>query len=195
MFPFFAPQRSVLDHAHTRIYFTHGGGSSANEGLYHGKPMLVMSFFFDQIGNAAKLASNGTSEVIHKFRFTPEEVCSKAKLIVEDRYGSYRRNIQRLQRIAKVASRRKQFGADLIEEILYDTEMRIVDGKEMRPMHLQTADMRMPTWKVKNWDIMAVSGLVVSLLGGGTYYAVRLAVARGDTLRRLFGSLSERLFG
>ncbi|EHA22137.1 CAZyme family GT1 [Aspergillus niger] len=174
-FPFFAPQRSILDHPHTRIYFTHGGGSSANEGLYHGKPMLVMSFFFDQIGNAAKLAGNGTSELLHKFRFTADELYFKTKLIMEDRDGCYARNVQRLQRIAHVASRRKYLGADLIEEVLYDNESRVVDGKETRPMHLQTADMRMPAYKAKNWDLMAVSGVVMGLLGGGLYYAGRLA--------------------
>ncbi|GFF26579.1 UDP-glucuronosyltransferase 3A2 [Aspergillus udagawae] len=189
LFPFFAPQRSILDHPHTRVYFTHGGGSSANEGLYHGKPMLVMPFFFDQIGNAAKLAGSGTSEVLHKFRFTAEEVYAKMKLILEDHDGSYARNVLRLQRIAHVASKRKQLGADLIEEVLYDTELRVVDGKETRPMHLQTADMRMPMYKAKNWDLMAVSGLVLGFLGGGTYYATRLAWVHRQAIRSFVDSL------
>ncbi|GIJ99824.1 hypothetical protein Aspvir_003832 [Aspergillus viridinutans] len=102
--------RSILDHAYARIYFTHGGGFSASEGLYHGKPMLVMPFFFDQISNAAKLAAGGTSEVLHKFRFTAEEVYTKMKLILEDRDGSYGSNVLHLQRIAQGASRRKQLG-------------------------------------------------------------------------------------
>ncbi|KAF4227142.1 hypothetical protein CNMCM6805_003395 [Aspergillus fumigatiaffinis] len=191
LFPFFAPQRSILDHPHTRIYFTHGGGSSANEGLYHGKPMLVMPFFFDQIGNAAKLAGSGTSEVLHKFRFTAEEVHTKTKLILEDREGSYARNVLRLQRIARLASRRKQLGADLIEEVLYDTELTVVDGKETRPIHLQTADMRMPVYKARNWDLMAVSGLVMGFLGGGTYYAARLAWMHRQAIRNFADSLIQ----
>ncbi|KAL5691218.1 hypothetical protein EMGR_007144 [Emarellia grisea] len=72
-----------------------------------------------------------------------------------------------IQRIAHVASRRKQLGADLIEEVLYDTELRVVGGTEARPMHLQTADMRMPVYKARNWDLMAVSDVVLGLLGGG----------------------------
>ncbi|PYI05190.1 hypothetical protein BO78DRAFT_295182, partial [Aspergillus sclerotiicarbonarius CBS 121057] len=60
----------------------------------------------------------------------------------------------------------KYFGADLIEEVVYDTELRVVGGKETRPMHLQTADMRMPVYRARNWDLMAVSGLVMGLLGG-----------------------------
>lgn len=42
MFPTFAPQRAILEHESTNIYYTHGGGSSANEGLFHGKRMIVM---------------------------------------------------------------------------------------------------------------------------------------------------------
>ena len=36
--------------------------------------------------------------------------------------------------------------------------------KEARPMHLQTADLKMPFYKAKNWDIMAVTILGVILL-------------------------------
>jgi hypothetical protein len=42
MFPTFAPQRAILEHESTNIYYIHGGGSSANEGLFHGKRMIVM---------------------------------------------------------------------------------------------------------------------------------------------------------
>lgn len=41
--------------------------------------MLEIPFYFDQISNAAKLAGSGTSEVLHVFRFTADELYSKAK--------------------------------------------------------------------------------------------------------------------
>jgi hypothetical protein len=44
-FPTFAPQRAILDHPSTKVYFNHGGGSSANEGLFHGVPMIAMGVF------------------------------------------------------------------------------------------------------------------------------------------------------
>lgn len=160
----FAPQRAILDHPHTTIYLTHAGGSSANEGLYHGKPMLAMGFFFDQISNVPRLVASGTSESLDKFRFTPEEVCQKIRLLSEDKHGSYGRNCVRMQRIARVASRRKDLGADLIEELIYDTEGRYDGGKELRPMHLQTADMRMSRFKANNWDLWLVSLLTLGLV-------------------------------
>ncbi|KAG4274674.1 hypothetical protein FPRO04_09038 [Fusarium proliferatum] len=141
------------------IYLTHGGGSSANEGLYHRKPMLAIGSFFDQISNVPRLVASGTSEALDKFRFTPEEVCQKIKLLSEDIDGLYKRNCTRMQRIARAASRRKELGTDLIEEVMYDTEGRFDGEKELRPMHLQTADMRMSTFKARNWDLWLV-GLV-----------------------------------
>ncbi|KAF7557444.1 hypothetical protein G7Z17_g630 [Cylindrodendrum hubeiense] len=164
---FFVPQRSILDHPSTKIYFTHGGGSSANEGLFHGKPMLSMGVFMDQISNTTRLVAGGVAQPLNKFRFTSDELYDKGKKILADEDGSYERNTLRLMRIAHVASRRKHHAADLIEELMYDTELRIKDGKELRPMHLQTADMRMPVWKTKNWDLWAVSLLGMSTVFGG----------------------------
>ncbi|PWY71815.1 putative UDP-glucoronosyl and UDP-glucosyl transferase [Aspergillus sclerotioniger CBS 115572] len=162
--PFFAPQRAILDHEATQVYFTHGGGSSANEGLFHGKRMLTMGIFSDQIANTARLVHGGVAEPLNKFNFSSEEIYEKAKRVLEDKEGTYARSSLRLQRVARVAARRKYYAADLIEEVMYDNELRIKDSKELRPMHLQTADVRMSAFKARNWDLMAVG--LVALVGG-----------------------------
>ncbi|CAI7646045.1 unnamed protein product [Penicillium pancosmium] len=165
VFPFFAPQRAILDHTSTKLYFTHGGGSSANEGLFHGKPMLSMGIFFDQTANTTRLVAGGVAESLDKFSFTSDEIYMKSKKILDSgEDGLYRQNVLRLQRIAHIAARRKDHAADLIEETMYDNELRFdKNGKELRPMHLQTADSRMSAWKANNWDLWTVStlGLVV----------------------------------
>ncbi|KAG0160449.1 hypothetical protein PDIDSM_7978 [Penicillium digitatum] len=174
VFPFFAPQRAVLDSESTKLYFTHGGGSSANEGLYHGKPMLSMGIFSDQIANTARLVAGGVAESLSKLGFTSDEVYEKAKKILKSENETYSQNVLRLQRIAHVASRRKYHAADLIEELMYDNELRFKDGTELRPMHLQTADMRISAFKAKNWDLYAVSGLALAA-GGSTWMAGHFA--------------------
>ncbi|KAJ5783717.1 CAZyme family GT1 [Penicillium psychrosexuale] len=176
IFPFFAPQRAILDSESTKLYFTHGGGSSANEGLYHGKPMLSMGIFSDQIANTARLVAGGVAESLSKLNFTSDEVYAKAMKILKSGNETYSRNVLRLQRIANVASRRKYHAADLIEELMYDNELRFKDGKELRPMHLQTADMRMSTFKARNWDLYAVSGLALSAVVGSMWLAGRFAL-------------------
>lgn len=171
LFSFFAPQRAILDHESTKLYFTHGGGSSANEALFHGKPMVSMGIFGDQIENTTRLVAGGVAESLSKFNFTSDELYTKAKKIVQSADGGlYQRNVLRLKRIAHVAARRRFYAADLVEELVYDNELRFTDdGKELRPMHLQTADMRMPAYKAKNWDLYAVSSLGLSAAVGSTW--------------------------
>jgi UDP:flavonoid glycosyltransferase YjiC (YdhE family) len=53
MFPTYAPQRAIPDDESIKLYLTHGGGSSANESLFQGKPMIALCIFLDQISNAA----------------------------------------------------------------------------------------------------------------------------------------------
>lgn len=94
-----------------------------------------------------------------------------------------------MKRIAHVTAKRKDYAADLVEELMYDNELRFDDeGKELRPMHLQTADMRMPAYKAKNWDLYAVSALGGVALVGSMWFAGRLAwMSRGSVIDGLRG--------
>ena len=200
LFPFFAPQRAILDHESTKLYFTHGGGSSANEALYHGKPLLAMGFFFDQIANTTRLVAAGVAESLNKFHFTSDELYDKAKQILiqsngKKNDGVYMRNALRMKRIARVAANRRNLAADLVEELMYDNELRFGHGgQELRPMHLQTADMRMPAYKAKNWDLYAVCLFGASALVGSTWFAGRWVwMFRAPVVERVKGMVGEGL--
>jgi hypothetical protein len=43
-----APQFAVLSHPNVKVFVTHGGVNSIHEGIYHGKPLVVLPFFDDQ---------------------------------------------------------------------------------------------------------------------------------------------------
>lgn len=132
-----------------------------------------MGIFFDQICNSARLVAGGSSLSIDKFTFTSYELRTKISTLLTDR--SFAINSERLRRIAVVASRRKHHGADLIEEYMYDTELRFdLDGRELRPAHLQTADMRMPFWKARNWDLLAMVGLSLTSVVGGIWFVGKM---------------------
>lgn len=123
---------------------------------------------------------------------------------MEDGEGRFKRNVLRMKRIANVAARRKEMAADLIEEVSYDHELRFEPAaskeesqsphdsgidrgnsrrrprkgqKELRPMHLQTADVRISWWKRHNVDFWLV-GIVVLLLGVGVLIIIVLAGVR-----------------
>lgn len=187
LFLYFAPQRAILDHESTKLYFTHGGGSSANEAVYHGKPLISMGFFFDQIANTTRLVAAGVAESLNKFHFTSDELYSKIKKILqpgENGNKDYQHDVLRMKRIAHVAARRKNHAADLVEEFMYDNELCFSDSdrsRELRPMHLQTADMRMPSYKAKNWDLYAICALGLTTMVGSTIFAGRMLwVFRGS---------------
>jgi hypothetical protein len=144
-----------------------------------------MGIFADQIANTARLVAGGVAESLSKLGFTSDEVYTKAEKILRSKSYTYSRNVLRLQRIAHVAARRKYHAADLIEELMYDNELRFKDGKGLRPMHLQTADMRMSAFKAKNWDLYAVSVLALVTVVGSTWLAGRFAwrFRNGDLIK------------
>ena len=205
-----APQRAILAQPSTILFLTHAGPSSANEALFAGVPMLTMGVYGDQLPNSMRLREAGVALSLDKNDFTAEEVSAKIGQLVQDREGRFGRNVLRMKRIANIAARRKELAADLVEEVLYDHELRFepkssqsieskgvydkelesrqcvdVDtndspkglkrrGKETRPMHLQTADMRMSWWKRHNVDFWAV-GFAMLLLGLGIVVIIVLA--------------------
>ncbi|KAF7561839.1 hypothetical protein G7046_g2313 [Stylonectria norvegica] len=173
LLPSFAPQRAVLAHPSTKLFLTHGGGSSANETLFHGVPVLTIGYFFDQLCNSVRLREAGVGLSLDKSSFTADEIAAGIREILVDEDGGFALNVRRLQRIATIASRRKHLAADLIEEVMCDQELRIQGGVVRRPMHLQTADMRMPLWKARNWDMWFVGFTGMAVTGVAAWWMVK----------------------
>lgn len=174
-----APQRALLDHKSVALFLTHAGPSSANEALYHGVPMVSMAIYGDQIHNSMRLVEAGVALSIDKHTFTSQHVSSSISAIMTDTDGEFRRNVRRMQRIAHVGSRRKHSAADLIEEHMYDWDLRYQQetaeaplsghnggGKvELSPMHLQTADARMSWLKATNMDQYLLAFFICVVFG------------------------------
>ncbi|KAF9870956.1 udp-glucosyl transferase family protein [Colletotrichum karsti] len=127
MFVDFAPQRAVLAHPSTRLFFSHVGPSSANESLFHGVPMLSMGIYGDQLPRVLALDNTGVALSVRKETFTPGEIEQKVGRLMRDEDGTFRRNALRMERIAVLASRRKVLAADLIEEFI-ETRIQSRDG-------------------------------------------------------------------
>jgi UDP:flavonoid glycosyltransferase YjiC (YdhE family) len=165
----FAPQRAVLDHPHTVLFVTHGGGSSVNEALFHGTPMLCLGFFFDQPLNGLRIEEAGVGLAMDKADFSTSEIANKCRTLLSDDDRLVGQNVQRMAHIARASARKKYHAADLIEEIMYDRmygssssevtqrgdngAIRRRTRGPTRPPHLQTADARMSVWRAQNWDL------------------------------------------
>lgn len=184
----FAPQRAILERPETIMFVTHGGGSSVNEAVFHGKRMLGLGFFFDQPLNCLRIQEAGVGLALDKADFTTGEVVDKCRRILLDKDGSFAQDVQRMKHIARASSRKKYYAADLIEEVMYDYKFSLhppvrsrEDGqadavkRRRRPMHLQTADVRMSLWRARNWDLRAIGTFtVLSCVGLGCYAYIHL---------------------
>ncbi|RHZ54246.1 glycosyltransferase [Aspergillus thermomutatus] len=180
LFAPFVPQRALLAHPKVSIFLTHAGASSTNEAAYHGVRTITIGIYFDQLTNAMKLRDAGVSIPLDRDTFTPADLCRAIDALVADVSGTFAANCERVQRIARIASRRKWLAADLIEEALADSEGRrkLGGADARRGMHLQTADMRMPFWKVHNLDLWGIAaGCVVAGLGVLVCVSIALGIA------------------
>ncbi|RMD41838.1 hypothetical protein DV735_g3252, partial [Chaetothyriales sp. CBS 134920] len=174
----FAPQRAILEDPRTIAFVSHCGASSTNEATFAGTPIIALPVYFDQLQYAMRLRDAGVAIPLHKDSFHAADVAEAIATIVTDgkNQGPIWTNVHRVMMIARISARRKYFAADLIEEVLVDWEGRRREraqqkhGQERGPraMHLQTADMRLPMWKAKNWDFYAAGivglGLVMGML-------------------------------
>ncbi|KAI0840345.1 UDP-glucosyl transferase family protein [Hypoxylon sp. FL0890] len=169
----FAPQRAILARQETALFVTHGGASSVNEATFHETPMLSLGFFFDQPLNGLRIQEAGIGLALDKAHFTESEILEKSRVLLQDRDGTIAQDVHRMGHIARIAARRKELGADLIEEVLYDHRFSLMppgataskSSKRRRPMHLQTADARMSAWRARNWDLTCLAVVSVTTAG------------------------------
>ncbi|KFA67847.1 hypothetical protein S40285_09034 [Stachybotrys chlorohalonatus IBT 40285] len=100
--PEFAPQRTILDHSHTRLYLTHG----------------VLGFLLDELANGMRLEEAGCGLRLDKNSFMAGEIVERACRLVSGDDEAVARTVERLRRIATESTRRKGLAANLIEEAL-----------------------------------------------------------------------------
>ncbi|RIB27759.1 Glycosyltransferase Family 1 protein [Gigaspora rosea] len=112
----YAPQFAILSHENTKLFLSHGGASSCHESIYTATPMLVLPMFGDQLGNAEKLEVFGMALRLTPINLEITDVVSKIKKLLNE--GSFKKNAERLQFLAKINSKRKYRGADMIEVVM-----------------------------------------------------------------------------
>ncbi|KAJ9049262.1 hypothetical protein DSO57_1026495 [Entomophthora muscae] len=114
-----APQTAILEHKNTRLFISHGGIESTFEAILSGTPVLCMAFLADQSRNARKLEDAGVGKYVDRITAIPYILSEDIKEFMADATGSIQMNVHRMQTIALIGSRRKEAGADAIEEYAY----------------------------------------------------------------------------
>ncbi|XP_055910881.1 UDP-glucosyltransferase 2-like [Eupeodes corollae] len=90
------PQNDILAHPKLKVFFTHAGGLSMQEAVFHGKPLVAMPFFVDQMNNAFLAEHKGYGKVVLFEEINEESVYSAFSEVFNN--SSYSRNMLELQK-------------------------------------------------------------------------------------------------
>jgi MGT family glycosyltransferase len=108
----FLPQPAILPNVD--LVITHGGNNTVTEALHHGKPMVVLPLFWDQVDNAQRVQEAAFGRRLPAYEFEPGELTGAIDDLLAD--DAMRR------RLASVSARSKADpgtirAADLIERV------------------------------------------------------------------------------
>ncbi|XP_063321741.1 UDP-glucuronosyltransferase 2C1-like [Pelmatolapia mariae] len=92
------PQNDILGHPKIKLFVAHGGTNGVQEAIYHGVPVVGISFFFDQYDNLLRLKERGGAKILTLTTVDKDNNFLKAiEEVLSD--PSYRGNMQRLSRL------------------------------------------------------------------------------------------------
>ena len=108
----FLPQPSILPLVD--LVITHGGNNTVTESCHHGKPMIVLPLFWDQVDNAQRVAETGTGVRLPTYGFRDEDLVRAIDALLADE--ALRRRLATMAAGIQ-AARGTEKAADLIERL------------------------------------------------------------------------------
>jgi UDP:flavonoid glycosyltransferase YjiC (YdhE family) len=108
----FLPQPAILPQVD--LVITHGGNNTVVESFHHGKPMIVLPLFWDQVDNAQRVDETGFGRRLATYDFEDGELLSAVDALLADdwlgdRLAAASRRIQSTDGTTRAA--------DLIEQV------------------------------------------------------------------------------
>jgi UDP:flavonoid glycosyltransferase YjiC (YdhE family) len=79
----FLPQPAILPLVD--LVITHGGNNTVTEAYHHGKPMIVLPLFWDQVDNAQRVDETGFGKRLSTYGFKDEELTRAIDELLGDR--------------------------------------------------------------------------------------------------------------
>ncbi len=78
----FLPQPSILPQVD--LVITHGGNNTVTEAFHHGKPMIVLPLFWDQVDNAQRVHETGFGRRLSTYGFEADELTETIDELASD---------------------------------------------------------------------------------------------------------------
>ena len=79
----FLPQPAILPQVD--LVITHGGNNTVTEAFHHGKPMIALPLFWDQVDNAQRVDETGFGRRLATYGFRDEELTDAIDELLADR--------------------------------------------------------------------------------------------------------------
>ncbi|KAI9590829.1 hypothetical protein BDF19DRAFT_470281 [Syncephalis fuscata] len=159
-----APQRAVLEHPAVRAFVSHCGLTSIHEAMMASTPVLCIPGFGDQPMNALRLEHLGAGEKLFWTDATVDRVVDKLNRLLSGNSAQRAQlAMQRLNKMAVLASRRVPMAADMVEMAAIPGALQL----------LEPASERMAWWRANNADIWLFIVLVSSAIVMFLYYGCR----------------------
>ncbi|GAA5801371.1 hypothetical protein HPULCUR_006817 [Helicostylum pulchrum] len=155
-FEAWSPQFAILNHAHCKLFVSHGGASSIHESLFNGVPLLLHPFTSDQPANAYSMQEAGVGLSLDRKAHDLTGTMEKMQRILLDKDGKFMLNMESMQALVQLKSRKKYHAADMIEEVLHSVRDR------NNIWYRREVVENMAMFQASNWDInlAALGGLI-----------------------------------
>uniref|UniRef100_A0A1I8PV86 UDP-glucuronosyltransferase n=1 Tax=Stomoxys calcitrans TaxID=35570 RepID=A0A1I8PV86_STOCA len=141
------PQGDILAHPKVKLFITHGGLLSFIESIYHGKPVLGIPIFFDQIMNVLRAEQYGFGlSLIYRQLNESSLLAAVTELMENPHYG---------ERAQEISKRYRDQPIDPMEKAIYWTEYVI---RHRGAGFLRSPAQYLNFWQKSSWDCAAVIG-------------------------------------